>query len=403
MPNRIQQDRLWTKNFLSLCSANFLFYFAFYLLMPILPFYLMDVFHTDKGMVGLIISSYTIAVLAIRPFSGFLADTFARKPMYIIAYFLFTTFFVGYLLAGVLSVFLAFRVLQGFTFGAVSTSGNTLVIDITPSSRRGEALGYYGALNNLALAIGPMVSLFLKNTTNNYDTLFYAAIVSGIVGLFLASLIKAPPKIPQKHEAISLDRFILLKGIPAAISLMLITIPYGMTNTYIAMYAEKTGLVSNIGLFFLIMAVGLIFSRISSGKKVDQGQMSKVIQQGYIFVIGGLLFEILLHYSSLYHILFSYACLYLAAFFLGYGYGTLIPALNTLFINLAPNNRRATANSTYLTSWDMGIGCGILLGGYLSEWMSFPFMYAVGVLLSLIALILYKGVVIAHFSKNRLR
>lgn len=403
MPNRIQQDRLWTKNFLLLCSANFLFYFAFYLLMPILPFYLMDVFHTDGGMVGLIISSYTIAVLAIRPFSGFLADTFARKPMYIIAYFLFTAFFVGYLFAGVLSVFLAFRVLQGFTFGTVSTSGNTLVIDITPSSRRGEALGYYGALNNLALAIGPMVSLFLKNTTNNYDILFYAAIVSGTIGLFLAFLIKAPPKIPQKHEAISLDRFILLKGIPAAISLMLITIPYGMTNTYIAMYAEKVGLVSNIGLFFLIMAGGLIFSRISSGKKVDQGQMSKVIQQGYIFVIGGLLFEILLHYSSPYHILLSYACLYLAAFFLGYGYGTLIPALNTLFINLAPNNRRATANSTYLTSWDIGIGCGILLGGYLSEWMSFPFMYAFGFLLSLIALFLYKGVVMAHFSKNRLR
>lgn len=377
-------------------------YFSFYLLMPTLPFYLMDVFHTSKGMIGVVLSSYTVAVLAIRPFSGFLADTFSRKPMYLIAYFLFVSIFIGYLLAGVLTIFIAFRTLHGLAFGAVSTTGNTLVIDVMPASRRGEGLGYYGAMNNLSMAFGPMVGLFLKDTLG-FDAIFYVAIIFGSVGMFLAFFIQAPLKLPQEHQAISLDRFILLKGIPAGISLVLITIPYGMTNTYIALYAEKLGLISHTGMFFFIMSVGLILSRISSGKKVDHGQMTNIIKQGYFIVMIGLLGEIFLHSVSNYNSILGYVLLFVIAFFLGYGYGTLIPALNMLFVNLAPHNRRATANSTYLTSWDIGIGSGILFGGFISEWISFTFMYAVGLILSLLALLLFHTSVVSHFQKNKLR
>ncbi len=397
-----QEDSLWTKSYVYMCLSNFLVFFAFYLLMPTLPFYLTEVFQTSKGMVGIVLSSYTIAVLGIRPFSGFLADTFARKPMYIIAYFLFTTFFIGYLLAGVLSVFIAVRIFQGFTFGAVTTSGNTLVIDIMPSSRRGEGLGYYGAINNLALAFGPMVGLFLMNVSS-FDNIFYASILSGSLGLFFALLVKSPPKPQREHEALSLDRFFLLKGLPAAISLVLITIPYGMTSTYIAMYAEKSGLGSYAGLFFLVMSGGLILSRIASGKKVDQGHLTRMIQLGYVLVCIGVLMEVMLGQITRFHPIAGYALFFTLAFLLGYGYGTLIPALNTLFINLAPHNRRATANATYLTSWDMGIGGGILLGGALSEWIGFSWMYAIGTIFTLLALILYVKWVVQHYKKHKLR
>lgn len=402
MTPTVRQDALWTKSFVFMCLSNFMMCFSFYLLMPTLPFYLLDVFHTSKGMIGLVLSSYTIAVLAIRPFSGFLADKFSRKPMYIIAYFLFVSVFIGYLLAGVLTVFIAFRTFHGLAFGTVSTSGNTLVIDVMPSSRRGEGLGYYGATNNLAMAFGPMVGLFLQNT-GSFDVIFYMAILFGCVGLFFTFFVKSPEKLPQMHQPISLDRFILIKGIPAAVSLILITIPYGMTNTYIALYANELGLISNAGIFFFVMSVGLIFSRISSGKKVDHGHMTKIILQGYIIVIFGLIGEIFLKNASLWNEYFGYFLLFVIAFCLGYGYGTLIPALNMLFINLAPHHRRATANSTYLTSWDIGIGTGIFLGGYLSEWKSFTFMYAIGVLFSVIALFLFIKIVIPHFLTNKLR
>jgi predicted MFS family arabinose efflux permease len=90
------------------------------------------------------------------------------------------------------------------------------------------------------------------------------------------------------------------------------------------------------------------------------------------------------------------------AFLLGYGYGTLFPAMNTLFINLAPHNRRATANSMYLTGWDVGIGIGAFLGGYISEHYNFVSVYGIGLACAIAALILFIVWVTPHFFKNRL-
>ena len=144
----MSKDRLVTPSYVLILAANFLLYFAFYLILPVLPFYLTEIFQTGNAAVGVILSCYTVASLCIRPFSGYLLDTLARKPLYLIAYFLFITVFAGYILAGVLSLFIMLRVVHGLAFGMVTVAGNTIVIDITPSSRRGEAVGYYGLMNN---------------------------------------------------------------------------------------------------------------------------------------------------------------------------------------------------------------------------------------------------------------
>lgn len=68
--------------------------------------------------------------------------------------------FGGYLIAGSLTLFIMFRIIHGVSFGMVTVGGNTVVIDIMPSSRRGEGLGYYGLTNNTAMSIGPMFGLF---------------------------------------------------------------------------------------------------------------------------------------------------------------------------------------------------------------------------------------------------
>ena len=167
----MKQDRMVTPSFCCILAANFLLFMGFYLILPVLPFYLVDAFSTGKSTIGLVLSCYTLAALCIRPFAGYLLDTFARRPLYLLAYFLFTAFFGGYMLATALSLFILLRALHGVAFGMVTVAGNTIVIDILPSSRRGEGLGYYGLANNIAMSIGPMIGLFMQGHFS-YNVIF---------------------------------------------------------------------------------------------------------------------------------------------------------------------------------------------------------------------------------------
>lgn len=397
------KEKLVTPSYLLIIAANFLQFFGFWLLIPVLPFYLDEIFSIDKTSIGAILSCYTLAALCIRPFSGYLLDTFARKPLYLFAYFLFTAMFGGYLLAGTLTLFILFRVIHGLSFGMVTVSGNTIVIDIMPSSRRGEGLGYYGLANNIAMSIGPMTGLFLHDGGASYTLIFCCSLVSCLLGLLCAYLVRTPYKPCIKREPISLDRFILLKGLPAGFSLMLLSIPYGMTTNYVAMYAKQIGITASTGYVFTLMAIGMAVSRLFSGKLVDKGKITQVIEAGLYLVCVCFFSLTLCGWTAQWNLSATTAFLFLISFLIGIGFGTMFPAYNTLFVNLAPNNQRGTATSTYLTSWDVGIGIGMITGGFIAEISTFKMAYLFGAILTIVSLFYFHWKVAPHFHRHRLR
>lgn len=397
-------DRLFTRSYIFMCLANFLTAFSFFLLVPTLPFYLVENFGLEPDIVGLVLSCYVVAVLCIRPFAGFVADVFPRKKIYVISYTLFALAFVGYLFAFTdIIMFIILRVVHGFAFGALNTTGNTLVIDIMPSSRRGEGLGYFGVTNNLAMAFGPMTGLFLIEG-GNYTLLFSAALLVACVGLLFAVLVKVKWRQPREKvdKVLSIDRFILLAGIPASVAFFMLAIPYGMTSSYIAIYASEVGITSGVGLFFTVQGAGLIVSRLLSGKRVDKGFITQTISRGIVIALAGVVGEALLALACGYSIEVGYVLYFLSAFLIGYGFGTIFPAFNTLFINMAPHSRRATANATYLTGWDVGIGAGMLLGGALSV-NGYSGSFAFAAILVLLAFVYFVYFVAKHFMRHRLR
>lgn len=400
----IQKDKLWTRNYIFIGIAAFMMAFSFFILVPTLPFYLRETFGIGHTMVGFVLSCYVVAVLSIRPFAGFLADSYPRKKVYIAAYTLFALSFTGYLgITNILWMFIALRIFHGFAFGTLSTTGNTLVIDIMPSSRRGEGLGYYGVTGNLAMAFGPMTGLFII-ASGNFTLLFVTSLVTASVGLLFAWMVRPSyrPTIPDTRPVPSVDRFFMKEGLPACTSLFLLSIPYGMTTSYMALYAAESGIVTSSGLFFTVMAGGLIISRLSSGKRVDRGLVTETIRTGIIIALFGVLCEALLSTVAALNLTAGYAVYFAAAFLIGYGFGTMFPAFNTLFINLAPNSRRATANATYLTGWDVGIGCGMLLGGALSD-HSFATCFTVGTALVAVSLAWFILRVTPHFHSHKVR
>lgn len=394
-------NKLWTKSFIAAFIGNFLLFFAFYLLVPIFPLYLIDEHAASKSLIGILLASYTIAALLIRPFAGFVLDMVYRKPIYLVAFLLFVVTFVGYPIANSIGLFLFFRVLHGFTFGFVTTAGNSLIVDVTPAERRGEGLGFFGVANTIAMAVGPMTGLYLHDYYS-YDVIFYTAIGSGLVGFIFASMIKAENKSSKTSQPIAWDRFFLFKGFNAGFALLLMGIPYGMIVTYIALYGREIGIKSGIGLFFSFMAVGLTISRFFSGRLVDQGKLVPVITWGTALSLLSFLMLAALKLIDNNHIVLI--MFYVVSLLMGVGYGLIFPAYNTLFVNLAPNNRRATASSTYMTSWDIGIGLGLISGGWLADsGGGLSLAYLASGFIAGISCLFFAKIAGPHFNRNKLR
>ena len=81
------KEKLWNSNYTKVWIANFMIFFSFMLLAPMLPLYMSDTFDANKDIIGIVLSGYTLTALLIRPFSGFFVDSFPRKKVLLICYF----------------------------------------------------------------------------------------------------------------------------------------------------------------------------------------------------------------------------------------------------------------------------------------------------------------------------
>ncbi len=371
-------------------------YFAFMLLTPLLPLYLSDTYGANKETIGMVLSGYAVAALLIRPFSGFLVDSFPRKAVLLLCYGLTTAFFGGYLLSGSLLLFAIFRTLHGAPFGATGVSLSTVAIDVLPSDRRAEGIGYYGLSNNIATAIAPSVALLLYARYQSYDMLFAISMVASLLGVIIDSTLRLRPReIIQGKEPISLDRFLLMKGWALFITMFTVAFAYSVVSTYIAIYGkERMGITEGTGLYFALLSIGLIVSRLTGSRSLKQGKVIRNASAGLLVSISSFVLFTTVHEPWAY---------YLSPFILGLGNGHLWPAFQTMFINLAPNNKRGTANSTVLTGWDLGMGVGMLWGGSVAERYGYYSAFWLAVIVYALGIAFYFLYGRRHYIRFRLR
>jgi len=369
-------ERLWNSNYMKVMTANFSLFFAFYVLSPLLPLYLSETFHATKDVIGLILSGYTITTLLVRPFSGYIVDTFNRKTVLMVCFAAFSIFFAGYLGASTLLLFTIVRTLHGGPFGALTVANSTVAIDVLPASRRNEGIGYYGLSNNLAMAIAPTVGIFLYHQTHSFELLFWVAFIVATAGLLVDATVKLNNKPYTIHSKLSLDRFFLLRGWLLAVNMVFFGFCFGVLSNYLAIYSkEQLGFTGGTGTYFLLCSVGLILSRLQGSKSLRQGRLTHhagigmlISLVGYTIFILAPTLDNLTPTSSPLLITVGY---YGSALLIGLGNGHLWPAFQNMMITMAHHNERGTANSTILISWDIGMGLGILAGGIIAEHLGY--------------------------------
>lgn len=390
-------ERLWNLQYIKVMSSNFLLFFAFYLLAPLLPVYLDARFGTGKDMIGLVLSGYVIAALVVRPFSGFLVDCFNRKKVLMICFFTFFICFAGYLGAGTLLMFAIVRTLHGIPFGAATVANSTVAIDVLPLSRRNEGIGFYGLSNNLAMAVAPSAGIYVYSSTGDFTLLFWISLLLAFAGFLCASSVRLPSRPVTEAVArpkLSLDHLFLVKAWLMAINVALFGICWGVISNYVAIYAKETlDITDGTGVFFMILSAGLFLSRLIGRKALRDGHLTQSGTRGVICSFVG---------YTLFALMPGMWAFYLSAMLIGLGNGQMYPAFLNMFIKVARSDQRGTANSSILTSWELGLGLGILLGGLFSAAISYSAAFWIAAAVQGAGALLYIYFTRRFFNRRRL-
>lgn len=144
-----------TRDFILLFIASFLFLGSLYLLIPILPLYLVDVAGATTTQVGVLIGILTLASFVLRPFVGLKADVLGRKPFLVGGSAILIVSSLLYIPARSVWTLPFVLALNGVGIACFHTASLTFVGDIAPGSQRGKSQAWFQTSFNMAVMVAP--------------------------------------------------------------------------------------------------------------------------------------------------------------------------------------------------------------------------------------------------------
>ncbi|VVB95582.1 Multidrug resistance protein MdtL [uncultured archaeon] len=357
----LKNEKLFTRNFILTTLSTFALFASFYFLLVTLPTYI-RVLGGTESQIGLIIGVFTISAVLLRPHIGREVDRRGRKNVLIAGLLIFLLSMLLYDYTTSVTSLLLLRVFQGIGWGAATTAAITLIADISPANRRGEAMGLYGMAANVAMATGPLLSEMLLEAYN-FPALFAISAAIAFISLLLVL-----PVSETKVEHPVTPLFSKEALFPSALMFM-VTVTYGSIVSFLPLFVEKHDIGVKAGIFFTVFAITLIIIRVLAGKLSDARGRKFVIVPGMFLIALGLW---VLSTASSPQSFLAAALLY------GMGFGSVHPALVALLVDRVGESGRGAAMGTFTAAFDLGIGSGSIILGVVLQYFGFMVMYLLG-------------------------
>lgn len=371
-----ENETLFSRNFVLTSLSTFTLFTSFYFLLITLPIYIEKIGGSESE-IGLILGVFTISAVLLRPFIGKEVDRRGRKIILVSGIVIFFISMLLYDYTKNVTSLLLLRVLHGIGWGAATTAATTLIADIAPPKRRGEAMGVFGMASNVAMAIGPALSMILLQKYD-FPVLFSISAGISLISLLLVLPISETMVVHPRTPLFSREALF-----PSAL-MFIISLTYGSIVSFLSLFAQKQG-IANPGIFFTVFAVTLILVRALAGKLSDIKGRKFVIIPGMVLIAAGL--GVLSTASALDSFL-------VAALLYGIGFGLVHPSLMALLVDMVSDEGRGAAMGTFTAAFDLGIGAGSIFLGLILQYFDFQVMYMLSGLIALsgaVLLILFNG------------
>ncbi|WP_420768403.1 MFS transporter [Parageobacillus thermoglucosidasius] len=383
------KEKIWTKDFVLICLANFFVFLGFQMTLPTIPLFVEYLGGNDQ-LIGLVVGIFTFSALIMRPFAGHALETKGRRFVFLLGLAIFVISVGSYSFITSIVLLFMMRVIQGIGWGFSTTAAGTIATDIIPASRRGEGMGYYGLSGNLALAFGPSAGLLLAGILP-FHHLFLICATLGLASLLFAANITYKKVEKQQMQAQHKWDIYEKSALEPSVLLFFLTVTFGGIASFLPLYAAEKG-VSGIQWYFLLYALALMVTRTFAGRLYDKKGHRAVFIPGAALILIAML---LLAWLPNNVVLFAAAILY------GLGFGTVQPALQAWSVERAAKNRKGMANATFFAFFDLGVGVGAMIFGQISHWFGYSSIYITAAFSVLVSISFY--LYILHRNKKMLK
>ncbi|MFD2828918.1 MFS transporter [Corticicoccus populi] len=379
-------NKIWSLSFKFIVTSNGLLFMIFEMLLPTLPLFI-TAMGGGASQVGIVTGIFMLSAILTRPFAGILASKIDKKYLLILGILINALATGAYYLSNDITTLLIIRLFHGAGFGLATTYFATLAAEIIPAHRRGEGIGYFGLGETIAISVGPMIGI-LTLELYDFQRLFLGGLSVLFLALIMAVFVKRAPDGRELDRRENVKTKILEKKVlfPAFL-ILLVGIAAGGIMSFFSLYALEKEF-SHVGLFFFLIAAASFLVRLVSGRLFDLYGPSVILIPGALSSVIGLG---LLYFAD------STGMFFTAAVFYGFGFGALLPAIQTWCMNLVEQNEHEDAMASFFNFFDIGIGGGSLILGIIADALSYQAIYLVATVIYIIFLIIY----LIHVVLNR--
>jgi len=337
--------------FAGIFAVTFLGLLAIGAVLPVLPRYVHGPLGAGNVAVGVVIGSYAITGLLLRPFAGRFADHRGRRPTVVVGSALVALGGFLYLLPfGVLGLIGA-RLVLGAGEGAVFTAGSAWIVDLAPVERRGRVIGLYGLAVWAGLSVGSLLGELVQHSAG-YREVWLLAGALPLLGAAIASRVPDPfrpsPPLEQEHHPL-----IAREAVRPGTALALGSIGYGTIAAFVVLLLEERG-VGHGATVFGAFATMVVLTRLVGGDLPDRIGPARVATAAACVEALGLAAIGVAH---------ALPVALAGALAMGAAFSLLYPALSLIVVNDVSDRRRGAALGTFTAFFDAGVGLGAPLAG----------------------------------------
>lgn len=340
-----------SRSFAGIFGVTFCCLLAIGAVLPVLPRYVHGPLGSGDLAVGVVIGSYAITGLLLRPFAGRFADHRGRKPTVLVGATLVAVGGFMYMLPLGVPGLIAARLVLGAGEGAVFTAGSAWIVDLAPVERRGRVIGLYGLAVWAGLSVGPLLGELVQHAAG-YTAVWLLAGALPLLGAAIADRVDDPfrpsPRIAEEEHPL-----IAKEAVRPGTALALSSIGYGTIAAFVVLLLEGRG-VDHGATVFAAFATMVVLTRLLGGDLPDRVGPARVAIAAACVEAAGL---------ATLGVAQSLPVALAGALAMGAAFSLIYPALSLIVVNGVSDRRRGAALGTFTAFFDAGVGLGAPLAG----------------------------------------